>query len=454
MEAPAWQRGAGLSSTPIGTDVLDVLPDWEPLETGFTHGRLSVPRTMRRPLLSLSVRMTDRLQLLNIALAGFGAALGAFFAVSLRYRQGVLPANRHLAAFCACFAALMVWDIVIALFDAEKSSWVFSAADWVFLLLAPLFYCYVRELATGLRVPPRLIVLGILPGTVSLLWFAWRLAFGAAPLAAEDFMPPAYTLLYVVVACTQLIAYCTAAWWLIRQRAAAMEQDFSSFKGVDLRWLNHVMLGAALAAGVWMATAILATPLAETLNEALPPLVVLVLGLLAQRQRPLQISHALSPASDLAALAASPPAGSPAEVLTPKYAKSGLTPDRSHTLAEALQAFMAREKAFLESDLTLVELSRRCGIPAHQLSQVLNQHLGISFFEYVNRLRVAEAQRCLADPAFDAQSVLDIGLGAGFNSKAAYNAAFKRFSDSTPSQFRARARATTASVVEPPRSTG
>jgi len=72
----------------------------------------------------------------------------------------------------------------------------------------------------------------------------------------------------------------------------------------------------------------------------------------------------------------------------------------------------------------------------------------MSFFEYINRLRVTESQRCLADPAFDGQSILEIGLAAGFNSKAAYNAAFKRFSDTTPSQYRAQARANRAASAK------
>lgn len=367
--------------------------------------------------------MTGSLQLLSVAFAGSGAALGAFFAVALASRRLAQPANRHLAAFCACFAVLMAWDISIAVFDDAHGA-------WVFLLLPPLFYAYVRELATGGRLPPRVSAAGLLPAAVSLAWFCWQLAAGPPRAATEDFMPPAYTLSYFVVACAQLLGYCVAAQRLIRMRAGAAEDRYSTLRGVDLRWLNRVMLGAGVAVVVWLVTALVASPLFDTLGAALPLCVVLALGVLAQEQRPFQPAPSRLP--EAAPERSAPP---------PKYAKSGLTPERLHALADVLAAFMLQEKAYLESDLTLDVLATRTDMPAHQLSQVLNQALGMSFFEYTNRLRVREAQRCLADPAFDVQGVLDIGLAAGFNSKAAYHAAFKRFSDTTPSRYRVEARA-------------
>ena len=99
---------------------------------------------------------------------------------------------------------------------------------------------------------------------------------------------------------------------------------------------------------------------------------------------------------------------------------------------------MESEKPWLENDLTLTQLAARLGTSSHHLSQLLNEDLRQTFFDYVNRRRVAEVQRCLADAAYASQTLLEVALAAGFNSKAAFNTAFRKHTGLTPSQFRLR----------------
>ena len=70
----------------------------------------------------------------------------------------------------------------------------------------------------------------------------------------------------------------------------------------------------------------------------------------------------------------------------------------------------------------------------HYVSQVISQDLRTSFYELVNRHRIAEAKRLLhADPD---ETVLSIAMNVGFNSKSAFHAAFRRCTGITPSEFR------------------
>jgi AraC-like DNA-binding protein len=389
-------------------------------------------------------------ELLALALAGCGAALGLFFAAALYASRAKQPANGFLAAFCACFAVLMVWDIVTAVFREGAPEWLNSAMDWVFLLLAPLFYFYVRALTSVGGVSRRALAWSMLPAAASLVWVALRMATSSrsasSVLSAQaDFMPTAYTYAYLVAAIAQLLGYCAGAFVLARAHARRAQESYSSLQGVDLRWVQALILGAGIAALAWIVSAFVKNPLAGVLNTALPPFIVLVLGVLAQRQAPLLVASAsIAPSLPLVEIPQQAPSSSALRAVglsaAPKYAKSGLTPERMTTLAQQLATFMAQEKAFLESDLTLDQLAARTAIAPHQLSQVFNQHMRVTFFEYINGLRVAEVKRCLSDPAFGAQSVLDIGLAAGINSKAAFNAAFKRFTGTTPSAYRAGGR--------------
>jgi AraC-like DNA-binding protein len=355
----------------------------------------------------------------SIAVSGFGAALGVFFAAALMLRRPKAPADPLLAAFCACFAVLMASDVLGVVLAAKNWMPLGSAFDWVFLLLAPQFYFYVSTAVSGEQPAARRWALSLLPAGLCLFWFAARWVQTAAQpsLLAEatEFMPAAYTFAFVATAVVQLFAYGVLAYRAVRDHAHAVEQQFSSAKQRDLRWVQSLLWSAAAAALVWTVGIFTPHPAWALLGTLLPPLLFLALGVQAMRQLPL-----------------------PAPEPSSKYAKSGLTDERVKALAEQLSEFMAREKPFLEGDLTLAQLANRCGLLPHQLSQVLNQHLGCSFFDYINKLRVEEAKRCLTDSAYRGQTVLELGLASGFNSKAAFNAAFKRVTGLTPSQYRSQ----------------
>lgn len=67
------------------------------------------------------------------------------------------------------------------------------------------------------------------------------------------------------------------------------------------------------------------------------------------------------------------------------------------------------------------------------LSQLFKRHTGLSFTEYVNRYRVAEA--CYRLESANA-SILSIALACGFNSLRSFNRNFKRVMDKTPTEYR------------------
>jgi AraC-like DNA-binding protein len=54
----------------------------------------------------------------------------------------------------------------------------------------------------------------------------------------------------------------------------------------------------------------------------------------------------------------------------------------------------------------------------------------------VNTYRVEEAKRKLVDPSRKHYSLLAIAEEVGFNSKSAFNTAFKKQTSMTPSEFR------------------
>jgi AraC-like DNA-binding protein len=119
-----------------------------------------------------------------------------------------------------------------------------------------------------------------------------------------------------------------------------------------------------------------------------------------------------------------------------KYRKSALTGEQAEKILARLVNVMEHDKPYLEMGLTLHMLADKLEVSPHHLSQVINEKLDKSFFDFVNEYRVGEAKKALADSESDRFSILGIAMEAGFNSKSAFYTAFKKYTGMTPSQFK------------------
>ncbi len=104
-------------------------------------------------------------------------------------------------------------------------------------------------------------------------------------------------------------------------------------------------------------------------------------------------------------------------------------------LKEKLEDFMEQNKAFLNPELTLTELSKMIEIPSNQLSRVINSGFGKNFNDFINKYRVEEVKNALSDPQFSHFSILGIAFECGFNSKATFNRVFKKVTGHSPSEY-------------------
>ena len=69
------------------------------------------------------------------------------------------------------------------------------------------------------------------------------------------------------------------------------------------------------------------------------------------------------------------------------------------------------------------------------LSQVINVGARRNFNDFVNEYRVDEFKRQVRNPANAHLSFLGLALDCGFNSKATFNRAFKKFTGLSPKEF-------------------
>lgn len=108
--------------------------------------------------------------------------------------------------------------------------------------------------------------------------------------------------------------------------------------------------------------------------------------------------------------------------------------DYADAICAKLDRIVADQRTLFDPLLTMPKLAATIGVTPNQLSHVLNNVIGQSFFEFVNTVRVREAARLLGEGPD--RTILDIAMAVGFNSKSTFNLAFKRVTGMTPSQYR------------------
>ncbi len=119
-----------------------------------------------------------------------------------------------------------------------------------------------------------------------------------------------------------------------------------------------------------------------------------------------------------------------------KYQSSTLTAKDADHYLSSLESLMRDERPYLDPNLKLQDLADRLNIAMRHLSQVINQRLGMNFFDYVNAYRVNCVKELMESEDHAHQTVMDLMLSAGFNTKSTFNKAFKKVTDTTPSQYR------------------
>ena len=118
-----------------------------------------------------------------------------------------------------------------------------------------------------------------------------------------------------------------------------------------------------------------------------------------------------------------------------KYQGEMMDIDQAQAMIKNINAYMLKEKPFLNMDYSIKTLSNEIGIPSRELSKLMNQYLNQNFHDFINNYRVEEFKRLVQDPESRKYSILSLAMEAGFRSKSTFNTAFKKFAGETPSEY-------------------
>jgi AraC-like DNA-binding protein len=118
------------------------------------------------------------------------------------------------------------------------------------------------------------------------------------------------------------------------------------------------------------------------------------------------------------------------EVLHETLPSENLEPYR-----EKIDTFMQKHKPYTNAGLTLTELAGKLKMSPHLLSKAINELYDKNFFDFINEYRIEEFKLRFEDPKNKHYTMLAIAFEVGFNSKTAFNRAFKKMTQQSPRQY-------------------
>ena len=121
-----------------------------------------------------------------------------------------------------------------------------------------------------------------------------------------------------------------------------------------------------------------------------------------------------------------------------KYKNSGLSQKVLNELKLKLVNLMEREGLYLDSELKLADIADELKVSRHHASQIINECFGVSFYEYLNNLRIQEAEKLLLDDEAMDMNITDIAYKSGFNNRMSFYNTFRKHFGVTPSEFRSK----------------
>ncbi|WP_237276887.1 AraC family transcriptional regulator [Tenacibaculum ovolyticum] len=123
------------------------------------------------------------------------------------------------------------------------------------------------------------------------------------------------------------------------------------------------------------------------------------------------------------------------EIPLKKYTQSKLSLDDLERLKLELDKLMLDKKPYLNNKLLKTELAQMLGVNNPELARLLNENIGMNFFEYVNYYRIKEFVNLASTEKAKQLTFFGLAQEAGFNSKTTFNKSFKKLMGVSPTAY-------------------
>lgn len=338
-------------------------------------------------------------------------------------RQG----NQLLAFFFLCLG-LAVLDVSLQItgiyYDFPKFAFWFNGLPFLY---GPLLYFYTRSNVFKESKLTKKDMLHFFPFILSFLAFifiyhqhndSYKLTFLYQSKSQNGFTSIASSVVVFVF----ILLYIVASFRLLSWHKDYLEKNYSQTDKLSLHWLSYVLYGFLTIIGLSIFAQIGSF---YQFNDF--TLVLLVLLLFVMLGFVIMSIFKGLQNSQVFMLSEEIPQKTEAKPLT----------EEQQEIKKRIVKVMESKQVFLNPELKLDDLSKALNLPQRQVSEVINQGFGKSFFDLINANRISYVQQQILENSDTKKTILEFMYEAGFNSKSSFNTAFKKHTGKTPTQWKA-----------------
>jgi AraC-like DNA-binding protein len=371
--------------------------------------------------------LTEIFNPLSVILINGGIVLGIFVIILISSKSGrKTRANTFLSILVAAltfsvFHLRYAGDVI-----SHFSLKAYTLGDPSFLLIAPLLWFYVVELAgERIRVNATAFAHFIPFFVIVFCSLSFRSFLNDTSITRFlDSHPRLPFTIFWMVMVIQFSVYQILIHRKWRKYQQMIRDEVSNTEDVNISWVRF-FTGVFLIINLSFFVSLFAVIHFNVINMVWKSVgVILSLSIFALGYKGILQKEILFPES-LARSGTDEPTIHPDPVARPDNA-----------LVEKLQQYMKKEKPYLDPELSLSTLAKAMGLNRNQLSHLINTGLGENFYDFINKYRVEEVKRLMADPQKQNYNLLGMAFESGFKSKSTFNLIFKRFTGLTPSEYK------------------
>ena len=239
-----------------------------------------------------------------------------------------------------------------------------------------------------------------------------------------------FSILFLILFDIQLITYSYFSFKKVVSHQKNIRIFSSNVENLDLQWLKNVIIGVGILFIFWIIAMIIYSSIIDLYLFIAVFIVVYFIAFYTLKQKEIYPFIIEDQNNIITILEETVSNKDPLEK------KKLITDEKFNDVKAQLLNYMQTERPYLESELSLIKLSKYLNTTAHILSYVINSGFDESFYQFINKYRIEEAKKFITDPKMNHLSILGIGFEVGFNSKSVFNTIFKKNTGLTPTEFK------------------
>ncbi|PHS06907.1 MAG: hypothetical protein COA88_09630 [Kordia sp.] len=293
----------------------------------------------------------------------------------------------------------------------------------IIITIPPTFYLYVTTLSDLKKFKTKVLQHYYLPGALLVIncfsFFFLTIHTDETDYTIElvsNIMTYTNVISLLFIFPLQNVFYIFKTIQIYKNHTSEINKVFSYETDIDLKWMLHYIIGYIIFIACLYLTQVSSEEVIHTGSRLFLSVYLLYIGVKGVKQKKVIFYDT--------------------DKETQKENLEDNTPESESALKKKIAVALEENELFLDPKLTIHKLASKVNSNSKYVSNTINNEFNQNFASLINRYRVDKAKQLLTDDTYANYTIESISEEVGFNSKTAFNKAFKLLNEITPSEYK------------------